>query len=277
MTIPNLTPLPPYPSRTASPEAWVAQADAFVAAEFNFVNVDMNTQVIPGMNQAVVDVNAGVVATDANVTAAEASALASSSSASASEASSVTSLSHANDSLAFKNAAALSESNALTSANNSEASNLASAASALASSNSAGASAASAVTSEYWAGQAEATVVADVIADTAVSSFQVRSSLNDSIGNFENVNVAVSATITALQHGRITAAGAGVVVTIPNAPLEGQMVMVSNLTSRLDHTIAVGSNKVKGQDPVGTLNIDRANITITLKYINAAYGWEVMQ
>ena len=120
-------------------------------------------------------------------------------------------------------------------------------------------------------------MVADVIADTAVSSFQVRSSLNDSIGNFENVNVAASATITALQHGRITAAGAGVVVTIPSAPLEGQMVMVSNLTSRLDHTIAVGSNKVKGQDPAGTLNIDRANITITLKYINAAYGWEVMQ
>lgn len=94
-------------------------------------------------------------------------------------------------------------------------------------------------------------------------------------GTFVAVSAAADVTIGPLEFAHITNAAAAVMVAVPAVPEEGQMVMVGNLTPRLDHSIDVGSNKVKGQ-VAGSLVIDRAYTTITMKYISAAYGWEVL-
>lgn len=116
----------------------------------------------------------------------------------------------------------------------------------------------------------------DLIDDVSLSPIKVRSAFNDSIGNFENIDVSTSTSINALQFARITATGASVSVTLPSSPSEGQIVMVANLTSRSDHQILVGSVPVKGQDAGGSIIIDRAFYTVTLKYVNVMYGWEII-
>lgn len=287
MSIPTLTPLPPYPSRTAAPETWAALADAFVAAEFNFVNVDMNTQVIPGMNQAVEDVNDGVNASAANV-------LASQDARDAAEG-------FANAANTAKSAAELAAGNASTSESNAADSELA--ASGYASS--ASTSASNAATSEsnafssanmaeawadtpegvevepgrysafHWAEKAADLVSSGIIDDTAISPTLVRSSLNDSIGNFQDVPVNTSTSISVMQFARIITE-TPVSVTLPTNPAAGQMVMVGNLTGRNDHQIVVGSTPVKGQNAGGSIIIDKPFYTLTLKYIGPVYGWEII-
>lgn len=125
--------------------------------------------------------------------------------------------------------------------------------------------------------QTEEIKIGDAIDDTSLRPDQARSAQNDSIGNFRNVPMAASGAIVPLDFAQITAAGASITVTLPVAPLEGTLVMVGNLTARRDHQIAVGAAKVKGQDAAGFILIDKPHFTITLKYVNAAYGWEVMQ
>lgn len=262
MSIPTLTPLPPYPSRTASPETWATMADAFVAAEFNFVNVDMNTQVIPAMNAAVTQVNFD--ADEAAQAAQDASQ-------------------DRIDAFAYKNAAELAASNAATSESNAADSELA--ASGYASAASASETAAEGFRDEaetyrnqalQYRNEAEAIVVGDVVDDVSLSPIKIRSAFNDSIGNFENVEVSTSTAINPLQFARITATGAPVSVTLPASPSDGQIFMVGNLTSRTDHQILVGSIPVKGQDAGGSIIIDKPFYTVTLKYVNATYGLEIL-
>lgn len=124
--------------------------------------------------------------------------------------------------------------------------------------------------------EAQAIVIGDAIDDVAISETQVRSSLNDSIGNFRNVAVNADAAIGPLDFAQITAAGAAVTVTLPADPLEGQIFMIGNLKARRDHRIAVGSAPVKGQDAGGFILIDKPSFTVTLKYTGPVYGWEVL-
>lgn len=269
MPIAALPPLVVPPTQATPAVDWPDDADAFVTDQHRWT-VDFNADTIPEMNQAVVDVNAGVATTGGNVTAAAASALAASGSASAAAGSALAAAGSATAADDSADAAALSETNA--------------AGSASAASGSATAAQGFRNESEtfrdealQYRNEAEEIVIGTAIDDTSLELYQVRSAFNDSIGNFENVTVTANATITALQFARITQDASSVTVTVPASPAEGQMVMIGNLTDRLDHEVDVGAAMIKGQDPSGVFLIDRAFVTITLKYINSAYGWEVMQ
>ena len=259
-----IAPLPPLvlPPTQATPAAsWPNQADAFVTDQYRW-SADFNSTTIPAMNAAAVQVNfdadqAVQAASDAALERAEA--------------------------FTYKNAAELAASNAATSESNAAASELAASGYASAASTSEAAALGYRDEAETYRDQAlqyrneaEGIVVGDVIDDVSLSPIKIRSAFNDSIGNFENIDVSTSTTISALQFARITATGASVSVTLPSSPSDGQMVMVANLTDRTDHQVSVGSIPVKGQDAGGSIIIDRPFYTVTLKYVNATYGWEII-
>lgn len=269
MAIPNIPALPMPPQRTSAPANWAVLADAFVMAEYNMVQ-SMNANVIPAMNAASEEINEDVEQSAASATAAASSASAASTSATTASTAATNAQSSATTASTAATNAQSSASAASTSATNSEAS-------AVRSEDAVVDAEAARDAAQSWAEQAEETVVGDVIADTAISSFQVRSSLNDSIGNFENITInSASGSIAALQNGRIVYTAGASTVTIPASPIEGQIVMVANLTNRADHRIAVGSIPVKTQNAGGFILIDKALFTVTLKYVNASYGWEVL-
>ena len=259
-----IAPLPPLvlPPTQATPAAsWPNQADAFVTDQYRW-SVDFNSTTIPAMNAAVAQVNfdADEAAQAANGASQDRI-----------------------DVFAYKNAAELAASNAATSESNAADSELA--ASGYASGASLSETAALGYRNEaetyrdqalQYRNEAESIVVDAVIDDVSLSPIKIRSAFNDSIGNFENIDVSTSTTISALQFARITATGAPVSVTLPASPSEGQMFMVANLTNRADHRILVGSIPVKGQDADGSIIIDRPFYTVTLKYVNATYGLEIL-
>lgn len=129
---------------------------------------------------------------------------------------------------------------------------------------------------EYWAEQAQQIVEDGIIDDDSLLPTRVRSALDTSRGNFKAVSVTANTTIGILDFAQITSAATAVTVTLPAAPESGQMVMVGNLTDRNDHLIAVGSVPVKGQDAGGYIIIDKPYYTVTLKFVSAGYGWEVI-
>ena len=261
MTVPAITPLPPAPTRADAPSDFTAKADAFVADQYRW-SVEFNSTTIPAMNATALQVN---LDTDQAVQAAGDAAL------------------ERAEAFTYKNAAELAASNASTSESNASDSELA--ASGYASGASISETAALGYRNEaetyrdealQYRNDAEAIVVGDVIDDVSLSPIKIRSAFNDSIGNFQNIYVNTSTSISVLQFARITAGGASVSVTLPAPPLEGQMVMVGNMTNRTDHQILVGSIPVKGQNAGGSIIIDRPFCTVTLKYINAIYGWEIL-
>lgn len=261
MTVPIITPLPPAPTRADAPSDFTPKADAFVTDQYRW-SVEFNSTTIPAINATAAQVNSDA---DQAVQAASEAAL------------------DRAEAFAYKNAAELAASNASTSESNAADSELA--ASGYASVASLSETAAEGFRDEaqtfrnealQFRNEAEAIVIADAIDDASLELYQVRSAFNDSIGNFENIDVSGSTAISALQFARITATGASVTVTLPTSPSEGQMVMVGNLTSRSDHIIAVGSTPVKGRDAGGSIVIDKQFYTVTLKYIDAGYGWEII-
>lgn len=265
-----IAPLPPLvlPPTQATPAAeWPDDADAFVTDQYRWT-ADFNSATIPAMNQAVTDVNDGVNATDANVTAAAASATAAAGSATAASGSATAAAGSATAADASADAAALSESNAAGSA-------IAAAGSATAAEGFRDESETFRDEALQYRNEAEAIVIGTAIDDTSLQPYQVRSAFNDSIGNFRNVEMTASGAIIPLDFAQITATGSAITVTVPSSPVDGQMVMIGNLTDRTDHQIDVGSSMVKGQDPSGFILIDKSFYTVTLKYVNSAYGWEV--
>ena len=104
----------------------------------------------------------------------------------------------------------------------------------------------------------------------------LRSALDVSRGYFRTVLVAADTAIRVLDFAPITATAAAVTVTLPANPEAGYLVMVSNMTQRRDHRIAVGSTPVKVQDAGGFILIDTPSFTVTLKYIGPVYGWKVL-
>ena len=268
MTVPVITPLPAAPTRADAPSDFTSKADAFVADQYRW-SVEFNSITIPAMNAAAIQVNndadqAVQAASDAALERAEA--------------------------FTYKNAAELAASNAATSESNASGSELAAANSANASDGFAQAAANSASDAEdaklaadgfaqdaeYWADQAQQSAEGGIIDDTSLLATRVRSALDASRGHFATVAVASDATIGVLDFAQITATGIAVTVTLPATPESGQMVMVGNLTDRSDHRIAVGTVPVKGQAGVGHIVIDKPFFTITLKFVSAGYGWELL-
>lgn len=267
MAAPIINPLPPAPLPSDPVEVFDQKASAFV---------DAQTIMVGQINAATAWVETRADNVDSAV--ADAQAYADEAAQAAADASQ-----DRIDAFTYKNAAELAASNAATSESNAADSELA--ASGYASVASLSETAAEGFRDEaqtfrnealQFRNEAEAIAIADAIDDASLESYQVRSAFNDSIGNFENIDVSGSTAISALQFARITATGASVTVTLPTSPSEGQMVMVGNLTSRSDHIIAVGSTPVKGRDAGGSIVIDKQFYTVTMKYINSTYGWEIL-
>lgn len=129
---------------------------------------------------------------------------------------------------------------------------------------------------EYWADKAQQTVEGGIIDDTSLLDTRVRSALDTSKGNFKSIEVSADISIGILEFAQIVEDSLAITVSIPSGPEVGQMVMVGNFTNRTDHKIDVGLVPIKGQDAEGFLVLNKNNVTITLKYISADYGWEVM-
>lgn len=95
-------------------------------------------------------------------------------------------------------------------------------------------------------------------------------------GTFVAVPAAADVSIGPLEFAHITNAAAAVTVTLPAEPTEGQLVMVGNLTTRRDHRAAVGVVPVKGRAAGGFVVLDKPHTTVTFKYVDAVYGWEIV-
>jgi len=262
MAIPTLNPLPVPPTQATPEQDWPDMADATVTAEYNLV-LQLNAETIPGINSAVESINSAALESGQNAQAAQTSA---------GEASN-----HKQAAQESAEAAATSEGNASASAGVASGAATAAGQARDQAEQFRGESEGFRDEARQFRDEAQAIVIGDAIDDTAISGTQVRSSLNDSIGNFRNVAVNADAAIGPLDFAQITATAAAVTVTLPADPLEGQLFMIGNLTARRDHRIAVGAIPVKGQASGGFILIDKPNITITLKYTGPVYGLEVMQ
>lgn len=123
--------------------------------------------------------------------------------------------------------------------------------------------------------QTEAIKVADAIDDTSLEPYQVRSAQNASVGHFRNLaGIIESGPIGIMDFAPIAATDASITLTLPASPLEGQMVMIANMTNRLDHQLAVST--IRGKATGGFLVINEAFRTVTLKFIGGAFGWEIL-
>ena len=267
-----ISPRPPMliPPTQATPAAdWPDEADAFVTSQYQWT-LAFNAQTIPELNQAITDINSAATTSGQNATNA---------------ANSATIAGQHKDAAATSAAAALASQNSA-SGSATAASNAATAAEGYRDQTAAAVGQAEGFRDEsedfrdeaqQFRDEAQAIVIGDAIDDTSLEPYQVRSAQNASIGHFRNVPMAASGAIQPLDFAQITAAGSSITVTLPGSPLIGQLFMVGNLTSRVDHLIAVGSSPVKGATADGFIVFDKALFTITLKYVNATYGWEIMQ
>lgn len=127
---------------------------------------------------------------------------------------------------------------------------------------------------EYWAGQAQETVTAGIINDDSLLPTRVRSAQDASRGHFRAVPAAADVAIEALDFAQVSAAGTAVTVTLPADPEPGQLVMVGNLTDRLDHRVTVA--KVNGRATDGHLTLNKPFAIVTLKFVSADYGWSIL-
>lgn len=275
MTIPLLTPLPPPPLPTDPESVFDSKAGATLSAQKTLVD-EMNVNVIPAFNQTAQDADGAALAAQGYaqdafdeaeraaqeaVDAETAKGLAEDARdtaqgyASAANNSAIAAGNSANAADGFAQAAANSASDA-------EDAKLA--------------AAGFAQDAEYWADQAQQSVEGGIIDDDSLLPTRVRSALDTSRGNFKAVSVTTNTTIGVLDFAQITNADESVTVTLPAEPEAGQLVMVGNLTDRNDHLIAVGAIPVKGQDAGGYIVIDKPYYTVTLKFVSAGYGWELL-
>lgn len=273
MTVPVITPLPPAPTRADAPSDFTAKADAFVAAQVSMV----------------AEFNASAEFVDQRAIDADNSAMAAAESATASQGFADDANDHkqaalqaATDSATYRDASQLAAGQAAGSATAAAGSADAAAASVIAANAERVAAEAAkddAIAAkedaEYWAQQAQQTVEDGIIDDDSLLATRVRSALDASRGHFAAVPITADTAIGVLDFAQITNADESVTVTLPAEPEAGQLVMVGNLTDRRDHRIAVGTAPVKGTDPAGYLLINKPMTTVRLKYINAAYGWDI--
>lgn len=267
-----ISPRPPMliPPTQATPAAdWPDEADAFVTSQYQWT-LAFNNQTIPELNQAITDINSAVNTSGQSATNAANSATLAGQHKDAAEASAAASL-------ASQNSASGSASTASDAATAAEGYRDQTATAVGQAEDYRDQSQQFRNQAEEFRDQAQAIVIGDAIDDTSLEPYQVRSAQNASIGFLRVVQMFASGSIIALDFAQIMATNESITVTIPVDPPEGIELTVGNLTDRRDHRIAVGAMKVKGQDPAGFILIDKPHFTINLKYINAAYGWEILQ
>lgn len=63
-------------------------------------------------------------------------------------------------------------------------------------------------------------------------------------------------------------------ITLPSAPLDGDIIWVMNATSRIDHIIARNGQILQGLSE--DMIINQANINIQLRFINTTIGWRML-
>lgn len=263
-----ITPRPPMvvPPTQATPAAeWPDAADAFVTSQYEWT-VAFNEQTIPEINQAIEDVDNDATASGLNAQAAQQSATLAGQ---------------------HKDAASVSAGQAVDAANAAGISAASASGSASSASSSAGAAAGSAVDAEQFKSEAQEfrdeaqqfrdeaqeIVIGSAIDDAAITLTQVRSSFNDAQGNFANVDFNASGNASPLTFAKIKATGAAVTIT-PTGFIEGQLLMVGNLTSRLDHRIVMA--KLNGKVTDGHIVLRRPWLVVTFKFINPDYGWSIV-
>lgn len=72
----------------------------------------------------------------------------------------------------------------------------------------------------------------------------------------------------------LTNTGASTVVTLPPAPLDGDIIWITNVTSRTDSVIARNGEILQGVAEDMTINV--ANVNIQLRFINSTIGWRIL-
>lgn len=72
----------------------------------------------------------------------------------------------------------------------------------------------------------------------------------------------------------LTNTGASTVVTLPATPANGDIVWITNVTSRVDSVIARNGEILQGVAEDMTINV--ANVNIQLRYINSTIGWRIL-
>ncbi|MGP9826899.1 hypothetical protein ACT048_20715 [Ectopseudomonas khazarica] len=94
-----------------------------------------------------------------------------------------------------------------------------------------------------------------------------------SVGKFNPVDVTEDMVVRPLDFAQFKATGVALTIT-PQDFSEGQLLMIGNLTERLDHQVVLA--KVNGQATDGHLVINKAMAVVTLKYVSADYGWSIL-
>ena len=129
----------------------------------------------------------------------------------------------------------------------------------------------------HWAKKAEEAVIGGVIDDTSKVLDKTWSANKLSKGGFENVVVTASQAILSGQYAQITQGASSVTITLPAVLNEGELIMVGNLTSRVDHEINVNGHKLRGQTMSGgVITLDVETRTFTFKYVDSTYGLELL-
>lgn len=72
----------------------------------------------------------------------------------------------------------------------------------------------------------------------------------------------------------LTNTGASTTVTLPASPGDGDIIWITNATSRTDSVIARNGQILQGLTSDMTINI--ANVNIQLRFINATIGWRIL-
>lgn len=274
MTVPVVRQTSPWPSRRTAQSNFDEMADQ-VAATLPLTIDDIN-EAVPFINQRAIDadVSAQAAAASAVVAGEHAEAAgsqkeAAQTAAGQSAASAIVAGEHAAAALLHRDAAALAASQAADSAQAAGDEKEAAEAAKQGAIDARDAA-------EYWAEQAQQTVAGGIIDDESLLPTRVRSAQSASRGHFAAVAAAEDVALGPLDFATITNADESVTVTMPASPEAGQLVMVGNFTDRRDHRIGVGSAPVKGLDVGGYVLLDKARFTLTLKFISAEYGWEIM-
>jgi hypothetical protein len=127
----------------------------------------------------------------------------------------------------------------------------------------------------FNAGTGAMTVNAALFAGTAGSSWAVCQA-TPVLGNFTLIGAPTVVTGTSQAavaggHYVMTNAGAASTVTLPASPQSRDVVVVDNATGRTDLVIA--RNGLPIMSLAEDLTIDRADTTVTLRYIDGTRGW----
>jgi trimeric autotransporter adhesin len=72
----------------------------------------------------------------------------------------------------------------------------------------------------------------------------------------------------------LTNTGAATTVTLPASPADGDIIWITNVTSRTDHVIARNGQILQGLSEDMTINM--ANVNIQLRFINTTIGWRIL-